>query len=77
MDDRGGVDMVVATKDNIKNVLGQIPFAAELYWLVRQNGKPIQSRFSLKRLQEAMPEMISDVTAFKQSAPVGKNVYIF
>jgi hypothetical protein len=45
-------------RDNIKNVLGQIPFTAELYWLVRQKGKPLQSRFSLKHLQAAMPELV-------------------
>jgi len=69
--------MVVATKDNIKNVLGQIPFAAELYWLVRQNGKPIQSRFSLKRLQEMMPEILADAIELRQANAGAKNVFIF
>jgi len=69
--------MVVATKENIKNVLGQIPFAAELYWLMRQNGKPIQSRFSLKRLQEMMPEILVEAAALKKTNTAAKNVFIF
>ena len=69
--------MAIATKDSVKKVLGQIPFAAELYWLVRQNGKPIQSRFSLKRLQEYMPEIMADVKKFRKENPQAKNVYIF
>ncbi len=69
--------MAVATKDSIKKVLGQIPFAAELYWLVRQNGKPIQSRFSLKRLQEAMPELVLDVQDLKKTDVDGKKVFLF
>ncbi len=32
--------MAVPGKEAIKNILGQIPFTAELYWLVRQRGRP-------------------------------------
>ncbi len=42
-------------KEILKRFLGEIPFTAELYWLVRQNGQPIQTRFSLKRLQTELP----------------------
>ena len=43
--------MRVSGKETIKNILGQIPFTAELYWLVRQRGGPLHSRFSLRGLQ--------------------------
>jgi hypothetical protein len=64
-------------RENIKNVLGQIPFTAELYWLVRQKGKPLQSRFSLKHLQAAMPELVAEATALRQKAQPGRNIFIF
>ncbi len=53
--------MTVSTKEGqrpkelLKRFLGEIPFTAELYWLLRQNGKPIQTRFSLKHLQAELP----------------------
>jgi hypothetical protein len=69
--------MAVTGKDAIKNLLGQIPFTAELYWLFRQRGRPIQSRFSLKHLQMAMPELVAQATELKKDAPPGKNIFIF
>lgn len=69
--------MALSSKEGIKNLLGQIPFTAELYWLVRQRGKPIQSRFSLRHLQNAMPDLVAQAAALRQNAPAGKNVFIF
>lgn len=69
--------MTLSRKESIKNLLGQIPFTAELYWLVRQRGKPIKSRFSLKYLQEAMPELKTQAELLRQSARPGRNVFIF
>ncbi|MEA4907858.1 MAG: hypothetical protein VB089_09560 [Anaerolineaceae bacterium] len=57
--------------------MGQIPFTAELYWLVRQRGKPIQSRFSLKHLQAAMPELWQQTQKLHANAKPGRNVFIF
>jgi hypothetical protein len=67
----------VSGRDSIKNVLGQIPFTAELYWLVRQRGKPLQSRFSLKHLQAAMPELTAQAAVLRQQAQPGRNIFIF
>jgi hypothetical protein len=69
--------MAVARKENIKNILGQIPFTAELYWLVRQRGRPIASRFSLKHLQAAMPELVAQASVYRSAAREGKNIFIF
>ncbi|MCJ7623287.1 MAG: hypothetical protein MUO76_07270 [Anaerolineaceae bacterium] len=63
--------------ETIKNILGQIPFTAELYWLVRQRGQPIHSRFSLKNLGEHLPEITSQVRLLRESADPGRNVFIF
>jgi len=68
----------VVSKQTVKNILGQIPFTAELYWLVRQRGSPIASRFSLKRLQAALPELVSQGTMLRQQTDhKGKNIFIF
>ena len=65
------------TKENIKNLIGQIPFAAELYWLVRQQGSTIQSRFSLQKLEEVIPELVDTVSKSDVSSKTGKNVFVF
>ncbi|NPV76146.1 MAG: hypothetical protein HPY59_07195 [Anaerolineae bacterium] len=68
----------MVSKQIVKNILGQIPFTAELYWLVRQRGNPIASRFSLKHLQAALPELVNQGTLLRQQATqVGKKVFIF
>ncbi len=61
----------------IKRILGGIPFTAELYWLIRQRGKPINTRFSLRGLQAHMPEIAPVVTSLNKAAPVGKKVLVF
>lgn len=60
--------MRVAGKEAVKTLLGEIPFTAELYWLLRQRGKPIQSRFSLKHLQLQLPEILEEGSSIKSQA---------
>ncbi len=69
--------MTLTRKDSIKNVLGQIPFTAELYWLVRQRGSPLQSRYSLKNLQAAIPELMAQATHFQKDNPNARKVFVF
>jgi hypothetical protein len=69
--------MNVSRKDGLKNILGQIPFTAELYWLVRQKGRPIQSRFSLKHLQEEMPQIVEQTAALRGDKNTGRKIFIF
>ena len=69
--------MPVKGKESVKNLLGQVPFTAELYWLVRQRGKPIKSRFSLKGLENALPELVQEGRSFREKAEPGKKVFIF
>jgi hypothetical protein len=68
--------MKLSGKDTLKEFLGEIPLTAEIYWLLRQRGKPI-SRFSLKRMQMGLPELREQVAEFAPATPTGKNVYIF
>jgi hypothetical protein len=66
-----------AGKDVVKEILGQIPFTVELYWLLRQRGKAINSHFSLRHLQESLPQMVKEVEDLRTTAPVGKKIFIF
>jgi hypothetical protein len=67
----------VGGKEAIKNILGQIPFTAELYWLVRQRGKPIATRFSLKKLQSSLPDLVAQATAVRETVEKPKKVFLF
>ena len=64
-------------KEAIKLILGEVPLTAELYWLVRQRGRPIQSRFSLRRLQSTLPAAVEQALRFARSASKGKRVFVF
>jgi len=40
----------------LKEFLGVLPYTAELYWQLRQPGKPVTPRFDLHRLKKHLPE---------------------
>ncbi|MEW6504689.1 MAG: hypothetical protein AB1457_12070 [Chloroflexota bacterium] len=69
--------MTPSGKDTIKRILGNIPFTAELYYLVRQRGKPLRTRFSLRNLQANLPEINRQAAELRQTAPSGKKIFIF
>lgn len=61
----------------IKQILGELPYAPELYWMLRQRGKPIRTRFSLSNLEERIPALIEEVRKHAESAATGKRVLLF
>lgn len=61
----------------VKRILGEVPFAAELYFLVRHRDKTIKSRFSLEQLKSWIPTLQADADALRESAPSGKKVFLF
>lgn len=68
------------SKKIIKNFLGQLPFTAELYWLFRQKGEAIKTRFSLKQLQNHMPEMVAQARAVREkrgASSDSRHIFIF
>lgn len=69
--------MTLSTKETLKNFLGEIPFTAELYYLLRQRNKPIQSHFSLRNLQAHLPELVEQATRLRAQAQPGKKVFLF
>lgn len=69
--------MVQSRKETLKIFLGKIPLTAELYWLVRQKGKPIKTRFSLQKLHQTLPEMVDQLKSVKISSENSKRVFVF
>jgi hypothetical protein len=55
--------MKMVRKQDIKNILGQIPLTAEAYWYLRQPGKPVTPEFSLDQLERLIPEWRAQVLA--------------
>lgn len=65
-------------KNLVKSILGQVPFTAELYWLVRHPAKTLNSRFSLKRLNANIEEIVDQALQIKaKSKPTNKKVFVF
>ena len=65
-------------KNIIKTVLGQVPFTADIYWLIRHRDKSLNSRFSLKKLEDNIPSICSQVKHIQAiENGEGKNIFIF
>ena len=54
-------------KKSVKQVLGDLPLTAEIYWIIRQQGKPLYENFSLKPLEDALPEWRSHAEHCRKS----------
>jgi len=65
------------TKEFIKNVLGEVPLTAELYWLIRSRSKGIQSRFSLAELDKHIPEIIQYLNENPVAEKPNKKIFVF
>ena len=65
-------------KNIIKKVLGQVPFTAEIYWLIRHRDKSLNSRFSLSKLNDNLPNICSQI---ENMPPLEdgekKNIFVF
>ncbi len=61
----------------IKDILGEIPYTAELYWHLVQRHKPWQAHFKLNFLKDVLPKAVSQTEPYAKSAPSGKDVFIF
>jgi len=65
----------IRPKDLLKNSLGSLPYAADLYFLLRQS-RP-QTRYNLEQLAAHLPEAVAQVRPFAQKAPKGKRLLLF
>jgi hypothetical protein len=64
-------------KTSLKDILGGLPLVPEVYWYLRQPGKPITAKFTLDRLEAALPGWVLASRPAMQSTPTGKRVVIF
>jgi hypothetical protein len=66
-------------KVDIKRVLGELPLTAEVYWQLRQSGKPLSKSFSMRRTRKRLPNWVSQASLARDSHPhiAGKRVLIF
>lgn len=64
-------------KEFVKNIIGDVPFAVELYWLVRHRDKHICSRFSLEQLSKRIPEIVEFLKANRITPEEKKKIFLF
>lgn len=69
--------MTLLNKKAFKEVLGELPLTAEVYWRLRQQGKPISESFSLHRSDKWLPTWRAQAEAAARHAPRGKRVMLF
>lgn len=69
--------MTLLNKGALKNILGDIPLTAEVYWQIRQNGRPLSKSFSLRRTEKWLPEWRAQAETARRSRPSGRKVLIF
>lgn len=69
--------MAVLSKKAIKHVLGELPYTAELYWQIRQDGQPLSKSFSLDRTGKWLPHWREEAESASHLHPQGKQVVIF
>jgi hypothetical protein len=64
-------------KERIKNFLGDLPLIPEVYWQLRQPGKPVTAKFALERLQTTIPLWKEQAVAGMRQVPAPKKVLVF
>jgi len=64
-------------KTSIKKILGEIPYAAELYWGLIQRHKAWQSHFDLDLLESHLAKAVEETKPFYEAAKTRKNTETF
>jgi len=64
-------------KNRIKEILGEIPWTAEIYWLVHRNDYPSNVRYTLSQLKAVLPETLEVVRRERNHAAPGKKIFLF
>ncbi len=69
--------MPVRGKTALKDLLGELPLTAEMYWHLRHGGKPVDLNFSLDHLKAHLPDWVAQATQAARHAPSGKQLFVF
>jgi hypothetical protein len=64
------------TRTKVKEVLGRVPLAADLDWVLRHRDGRINSRFRLQALDEATPRLLDDLSHLPTPRD-GRKVFFF
>jgi len=61
----------------IKRILGELPYTAELYWHLVTRHKQWQAHFGLDFLNKMLSEAVNQAKPFADAAVPGKKVFLF
>ena len=61
----------------VRELAGNLPFAAEIDWMLRSKNRPRKDHYNLSRLQKSLPAAVEVVKPFAKNAPRGKKVLFF
>ncbi|HNM37029.1 MAG TPA: hypothetical protein PKI33_08200, partial [Anaerolineales bacterium] len=61
----------------LREILGDLPFTAEIDWMLRSKNRPRKDHYNLGRLLESLPAAVKVVRPFAEKAPRGKKVLFF
>ena len=64
-------------KNPLRELLGDLPFTAEIDWMLRSKNRPRNDHFNLDRLHRSLPAARAVVEPFAKNAPRGKKVLFF
>ncbi len=61
----------------LKELLGKIPYTAEIYWHLRQRDSDTTVGLNLSRLKASLPRWVEAAAEARKHAPAGKKVLVF
>jgi hypothetical protein len=61
----------------VKNLIGDLPFSADIYWILRNRGQKFHSRFDMDALAVRLPDLMAQVKPFIESTSAGKKIFYF
>jgi hypothetical protein len=67
----------VVKTSTLRDILGDVPFTAEIDWMLRQKNRPRRDHFNLDRLQKSLPAACAVVEPFAKNAKRGRKVLFF
>ncbi len=63
-------------KNHIKDLIGMIPYSAELFWAVRGSRRPWSAHYRLGGIKDVLTQSVHDVQRYaKQNAHPKKSLY--
>ncbi|MDD2923036.1 MAG: hypothetical protein PHQ36_12195, partial [Anaerolineales bacterium] len=67
----------MAKTSSLRDLLGNLPFTAEIDWILRSKNRARRDHFNLDRLQKSLPAARAVVEPYAKKAPRGKKVLFF